>query len=98
MLFFVHPWAGRPANEVCNYVLAAIQMICPPMRGLVRRAFPYINLHNMSFLGVNGFIAGATNLIFQEREMWWDILCDLETGRVTLNPTLAARLKENPGP
>lgn len=40
------------AGEVCEYVLAACCMVCPPLRGFVQRAFPYTNLTYLDFLSV----------------------------------------------
>ena len=33
--------------QVANYVLAAISMVSPPLRGFTHRAFPYTNLTNL---------------------------------------------------
>jgi hypothetical protein len=35
-----------------------------------------------------GFIAGVTNPLFQVHDEWWDILCDIETGRITISNEL----------
>lgn len=40
------------AGEVCEYTLAACSMVCPPLKGLVKRAFPYTNLTYLDFLNV----------------------------------------------
>eukprot|EP01112_Ceratiomyxa_fruticulosa_P006401 TRINITY_DN171_c0_g1_i4.p1 TRINITY_DN171_c0_g1~~TRINITY_DN171_c0_g1_i4.p1 ORF type:complete len:741 (+),score=159.44 TRINITY_DN171_c0_g1_i4:381-2603(+) len=79
---------GSAAGEVCNYVLAALAMVCPPLRGLVNRCYPYTNLCYLDFLSVPGYVTGVTNPMFEEHPEWWDILCNIQTGKVTLNPKL----------
>jgi hypothetical protein len=41
-----------------------------------------------------GYIAGVVNPMFAERMEWWDVLCDVATGKVTLNPNTMAQEKE----
>lgn len=79
----------RPAGELSSYVLSAICLVCPPFTGLVANSFPYTNLCYLDFLTVPGFIAGVSNPMFEERGEWWDVLCNIQTGRVTVNPKLA---------
>jgi len=38
---------NMPSGEVANYVLAAVSMLNPPLRGFTQRAFPYTNLSNV---------------------------------------------------
>lgn len=35
-----------------------------------------------------GFIAGVTNPAFQSHDNWWDVLCDIPTGKVILSSKL----------
>ena len=66
-------------------MLAACQLVCPALRGFIRRSFPYTCFGvNMDFLEVPGYIAGVTNPMFEQHEEWWDILCDIPTGRVVV--------------
>lgn len=44
------------AGEVSEYVLAACCMVCPPLKGLVSRAFPYTNLTYLDFLDMYVFM------------------------------------------
>jgi len=32
-----------------------------------------------------GFIAGVTNQLFEDRTAWWDILCNIDTGKITVS-------------
>jgi hypothetical protein len=41
------------AGDVCQMVLSAVSMIAPPMVNVIRRAFPYANLSDLSFLEVS---------------------------------------------
>eukprot|EP01088_Endostelium_zonatum_P006525 TRINITY_DN18660_c0_g1_i1.p1 TRINITY_DN18660_c0_g1~~TRINITY_DN18660_c0_g1_i1.p1 ORF type:complete len:740 (-),score=187.96 TRINITY_DN18660_c0_g1_i1:23-2242(-) len=71
------------SEELSNCVLATISTVCPPLRGVSKRSFPYTNLANLaSFLGIPGYIIGTANPIFEERKEWWDLLCNLDTNKV----------------
>eukprot|EP01105_Mastigella_eilhardi_P014274 TRINITY_DN3257_c0_g1_i1.p1 TRINITY_DN3257_c0_g1~~TRINITY_DN3257_c0_g1_i1.p1 ORF type:complete len:506 (-),score=90.21 TRINITY_DN3257_c0_g1_i1:713-2197(-) len=66
------------AGDVCAYVLAALCMVCPPLKGLASRAFPYTNLCFLDFLNVPGYVAGVTNPMFEEHPEWcaFSVRCD----------------------
>ena len=34
------------------------------------------------WLAVPGFIVGVANPVFKDRDQWWDIMADLNTGEV----------------
>lgn len=87
---------AHPAGEVCDMVLAALAMVSPPLHTVIKRTFPYTNLVNLDFLQLPSYLAGTTNLLFQQREEWWDVLCDIETGTVTLSAKILAEQKESP--
>jgi len=82
----------QPASIVCECVLSACLLISPPIVGTIHRAFPYANLTNMDFLNVPGYIAGVTNPLFEQRSNWWDVLCNISTGEVTLSPAYAEEI------
>ena len=71
-----------PAKEVCDLVLSACCLVSPPLFGMVQRAFPYANLNDLDWLEVKGHIAGVTNPVFEGNSNWWDLLCNLDTGKV----------------
>ncbi|KIJ32139.1 hypothetical protein M422DRAFT_783555 [Sphaerobolus stellatus SS14] len=79
---------GKPAGLVANYVLAACALGSGcgcVLRGFTARAFPYTSLaHEASLSSVPDFIAGVTNPIFDTMPIW-DVLCNLETGKITVN-------------
>ncbi|GAM21359.1 hypothetical protein SAMD00019534_045330, partial [Acytostelium subglobosum LB1] len=85
---------GCSAGEVCNYVLAACSMVCPPLKGIRERTFPYTNLVYLDFLSVPGYITGVTNPMFEEHPEWWDILCNIGTGKVVMNASLVSEVPD----
>ena len=87
----------QPAASVCSTVLSSLLLISPPFPSLLHRAFPYTSLTVMDFLDTPGYIAGVTNPIFQQRSQWWDVLCDVSDGSVTLSPAYAEELKGSGG-
>jgi hypothetical protein len=80
---------GMPANLVARMVLAACAIAsgCGQLlRGINESAFPYANLSSLDILEeFSGFVAGVTNPRFEELASTWDVLCNLETGRVTVS-------------
>ena len=78
---------NRPSGEVANHVLAACALASGgTLRGFTRYAFPYTDLSKIDeLLMVPGFIAGVKNPTFSNHHDWWDILCDIDTGRVTIS-------------
>ncbi|RUP42959.1 hypothetical protein BC936DRAFT_137837 [Jimgerdemannia flammicorona] len=68
---------GHPSGEVANYVLAA----CAMGIEFVTNTFDiYIDPHVSP-----GFIAGVTNPTFQDHPSWWDVLCDIDTGKIIVS-------------
>ena len=79
---------GKPSGEVAEAVLAACALVSGGiLRGFTQHAFPYTDLNKISDLQkVPGFIAGSTNPIFLQHTEWWDLMCDLSTGRMKISP------------
>ncbi|KAG5182589.1 docking domain of Afi1 for Arf3 in vesicle trafficking-domain-containing protein [Tribonema minus] len=69
---------NHAAGDVGKLVLAACAMVAPPLRGIVRRTFPYANLSDLAFLETPAYIAGVTNPMFESHTSWWDLLCQLD--------------------
>lgn len=84
MIFLGH---NRPSEEVSELVLAACSLVSGGvLRGFTRHAFPYTDLSKSDDLQkVPGFIAGVTNPIFAANPKWWDLLCDLPSGRMKIS-------------
>lgn len=76
-----------PSGEVAETVLAACALASGgTLRGFTRHAFPYTDLSKIDdLLNVPGFIAGVTNPTFEHHPEWWDVLCDLPSGRVKIS-------------
>jgi hypothetical protein len=59
------------------------------LRGFTETAFPYANLASLDVLEeFDGYVAGVCNPRFEELPATWDVLCNLETGRVTVSKEL----------
>jgi hypothetical protein len=78
---------GLPSSEVAEAVLAACALASGGLlRGFTRHAFPYTDLTKIDdLLKVPGFIAGVTNPAFALKTEWWDLMCDLSTGRMKIS-------------
>ncbi len=78
---------NRPSNDVAEAVLAACALASGGiLRGFTRHAFPYTDLTKIEdLLKVAGFVAGVTNPAFAHHPEWWDLLCDLESGRMKIS-------------
>src|SRR3984885_4564924 len=78
---------NRPSGEVAEAVLAACALTSGGiLRGFTRHAFPYTDLSKIDdLLKVPGFLAGVTNPTFENHPEWWDVLCDLPTGRMKIS-------------
>ncbi|KAI8885694.1 spindle pole body interacting protein [Backusella circina FSU 941] len=85
---------GHPSGEVANYVLAACALgsgCGTVLKGFTERAFPYTNLTSIDdLLKCPGFIAGVTNPTYEEHTSWWDVLCNISTGKITVSKDLEA--------
>ena len=62
-------------------------LVCPPLSDVLPRCFPYTTLNNLDFLNVKGYVAGSTNPIFESHPEWWDVLMDIDTGKVLVSTT-----------
>ncbi|SZF03887.1 unnamed protein product [Blumeria hordei] len=78
---------NRPSGEVAEAVLAACAMSSGGiLRGFTRHAFPYTDLSKIDdLLKIPGFLAGVTNPTFENHPEWWDVLCDLPSGRIKIS-------------
>jgi hypothetical protein len=76
-----------PSSEVAEAVLGACALASGGLlRGFTRHAFPYTDLTKIDdLLKVPGFIAGVTNPAFAHKTEWWDLLCDISTGKMRIS-------------
>lgn len=82
-----------PSSSVAEAVLASCALASGNgvLRGFTRHAFPYTDLTKIEdLLRVPGFVAGVTNPAFGNKEEWWDLLCDLGTGRMRISSHIEA--------
>ncbi|KAF2399644.1 spindle pole body interacting protein [Trichodelitschia bisporula] len=81
---------NQPSGSVAEAVLAACALASGGiLKGFTRHAFPYTDLTKIDdLLKVPGFIAGVTNPAFSHKPEWWDLLCDLPTGRMKISPKI----------
>ena len=87
VIFLAH---NQPSGEVAEAVLAACALTSGGvLRGFTRFAFPYTDLTKIDeLLKVPGFIAGVTNPAFSYHPEWWDLLCDIPSGRIKISPNI----------
>ncbi|KAK3357238.1 docking domain of Afi1 for Arf3 in vesicle trafficking-domain-containing protein [Lasiosphaeria hispida] len=78
---------NMPSGDVAEAVLAACALASGGvLRGFTRHAFPYTDLTKVDdLLNVPGFIAGVTNPTFENHPEWWDLLCDLPSGKMKIS-------------
>ncbi|EGF76293.1 hypothetical protein BATDEDRAFT_28671 [Batrachochytrium dendrobatidis JAM81] len=89
---------GKPSSEISSCVLActAIASGGGLVPDAISRSFPCVGLASVDMLlKVPGYIAGVTNPVFEEQAAWWDILCNLNTGKITISSRLISN--EVPG-
>ena len=87
VIFLAH---NQPSGEVAEAVLGACALASGGvLRGFTRFAFPYTDLTKIDeLLKVPGFIAGVTNPAFSYHPEWWDLLCDIPSGRIKISPNI----------
>lgn len=78
---------NKPSGDVAEAVLASCALVSGGiLRGFSRHSFPYTDLTKIDdLLKVPGFIAGVTNPAFAHKPEWWDLLCDIPTGRMKIS-------------
>ena len=60
-------------------------MVGPLAFGFIKRLHPYKNLYDLEFLKSKNCIYAVTNPIFKSKKNDWDILCEVETGKVAIS-------------
>lgn len=81
-----------PARIVVDQVLAACALASgcgAVLRGWISRAVPYATLRDVDTLrSMRGYVAGTKNPRMTELDLW-DVLCDCDTGQITVSRTIA---------
>ncbi|KAJ6228342.1 arf3-interacting protein [Anaeramoeba flamelloides] len=85
------------AGKLCETVLTSLLTVCPPLRGVIRRTFPYANLPTIDlFENVPGYIVGTTNPLFATKNRYWDVICDVKKKTIQINPDLVSEMQNTP--
>ena len=73
----------KSAGELCSVVMAAASLVLPVAKGYLSKVFPYSSLTCMSdWNQLPSCLVGVTNPMFEHRKEWWDVLCDLDSGKI----------------
>jgi hypothetical protein len=77
--------ANTSCEKLTSYIFSLASMLSPPVVGLIKRLHPYKNLYDLEFLKTTNCVFGVTNPIFKNKTDSWDIMCEVETGKITVN-------------
>ena len=72
-------------KQLSSLIFGCLSMVGPLSFGLIKRLHPYRNLYDLNFLNINNCIYGVTNPIFKSKTKYWDILCEVETGKIAIS-------------
>ena len=74
----------KSAGELSSILMAAVSLALPlSRRYLHTRTFPYSSLTCMqAWTDLGACTVGITNPMFESRTEWWDVLCNLDTGKI----------------
>jgi hypothetical protein len=73
-------------SKLSRLVFSTLNMVGPLAFGFIKRLHPYKNLYDLEFLKSNNCIYAVTNPIFKSKSQDWDILCEVETGKIAISP------------
>ena len=71
-------------KQLSSLIFGCLSMVGPLSFGFLKRLHPYRNLYDLNFLNINNCIYGVTNPIFKSKTKSWDILCEVETGKIAI--------------
>ena len=77
-------------NKLSKCVFATLSLIGPFAFGFIKRLHPYRNLYDLSFLDLHNCIYAVTNPIFKSKTDSWDVLCEVETGKIAISERYSA--------
>ena len=72
-------------SKLSRLIFSTLSMVGPLSFGFIKRLHPYKNLYDLEFLKSNNCIYAVTNPIFKSKKNDWDILCEVETGKVAIS-------------
>ena len=72
-------------SKLSRLVFSTLAMVGPLAFGFIKRLHPYRNLYDLDFLKNKNCIYAVTNPIFKTKTKDWDILCEVETGKIAIS-------------
>ena len=72
-------------SKLSRLVFSTLGMVGPLAFGFIKRLHPYRNLYDLDFLKSKNCIYAVTNPIFKTKTKDWDILCEVETGKIAIS-------------
>ena len=82
-------FVGGPStscSKLSRIIFSTLSMVGPLAFGFIKRLHPYKNLYDLEFLKTKNCIYAVTNPIFKTKTKDWDILCEVDTGKVAISP------------
>ena len=77
---------AQMVKKLSMCVFSTLSMVGPLAFGYINRLHPGSSLTNLDFLEkIPNCIYSVTNPIFREKKEWWDILCEVETGKIAIS-------------
>jgi hypothetical protein len=73
--------SNTSCEKLSNYIFSTVSLY--PVFGILKRIHPYKNLYDLDFLKSNNCIYAVTNPIFKNKTDYWDIMCEVDSGKVT---------------
>ena len=73
-------------SKLSRIIFSTLNMVGPLAFGFIKRLYPYKNLYDLEFLKTKNCIYAVTNPIFKTKTKDWDILCEVDTGKVAISP------------
>lgn len=77
--------SSTQCEKLSRFIFSCVAMVSPPCVGMIKRIYPYGNLYDLSFLERENAIYGVTNPIFKSKTDWWDVMCEIDSGKVVLS-------------
>lgn len=77
-----------PISSIIDFVLAAASLVSPPFLGIQSKVYPHVHLKELGVLAAEtSYIAGVTNPTFLMQKQLYDISCQVDVGKLTINRT-----------
>lgn len=75
--------SSTPCEILSKFVFTCASLL--PVFGISKRLNPYKNLYDLDFLNSSNCVYAVTNPIFKMKNTYWDIMCEIDTGKITFN-------------